>query len=55
MQSRIRSSVREESNVLSDATPGRDVLLDDPQTLETTQPATPVALRDGRCDHGLEH
>ena len=26
-------------------TPGRDVLLNDRQTLETTQPATPVALR----------
>ena len=37
--------MREESNVLLDATPDRDVLLNDRQMLETTQPATPVALR----------
>ena len=31
--------------IASDETPGRDVLLNDRQTLETTQPATPVVLR----------
>ena len=43
-ESHIRST-RADSTVASDATPGRDVLLKDRQTLETTQPATPVALR----------
>ena len=44
-ESHIRSIVRADSTVVSDVTPGRDVLLNDRQTLETTQPATPVALR----------
>ena len=43
-ESHIRST-RAGSTVASDATPGRDVLLYGRQTLETTQPATPVALR----------
>ena len=37
-ESHIRSTVRAESNDLSDVTPGRDVLLDDRHTLETTHP-----------------
>ena len=44
-ESHIRSTVRADSTVASDVTPGRDVLLNDRQTLETTQPATPEALR----------
>ena len=45
VESHIRSTVRADSTVASDVTPGRDVLLNDYQMLETTQPATPVALR----------
>ena len=44
-ESHIRSTVRADSTVASDVTPGRDDLLNDRQRLETTQPATPVALR----------